>query len=104
MKKKRTIDLQQKVLEKLKEIPKGKVTTYKLIAKSLKRKGARGIARILARNPYPRKYPCYKVVCSNGKIGGYQFGVIKKKKLLQKEGIKIKNNQIENFKKVLYYF
>jgi len=41
--------------------------------------------------------PCHRVVRSDGKIGGYTFGMDIKKSMLVKEGICIKNNKIEKF-------
>lgn len=99
------MDFSIKVLEKLKEIPKGKLTTYKLLARSVGRsRSIRPIANILAKNFWPERFPCYKVIKSDGKIGGYKLGVQKKKALLNKEGIRIKNNKVINFRKYLYPF
>jgi len=85
----------QKILEFLKKIPKGRVTTYGFLAKKFNT-SPRAVGQILKNNPNPQKYPCYKVVKSDGSIGGY-FGAHTKKKilLLKKDGIKIKNNKID---------
>lgn len=109
--------LQLKIYNLLRKIPKDKVTTYKTLAKAVgKPKNWREIGKILSQNPCPdqsrdpdkgrdpSKFPCYKVVRSDGKIGGYSGGINKKKKLLQKDGIIIINNKIRNFKKVLFKF
>lgn len=94
---------QQKVYNLLRKIPKGKITTYKLLAKAVgKPKNWRQIGRILSQNPHPPKYPCYKVVKSNGEIGGYNNGRNAKKKLLQKDGLIVYNNRIKDFKKHLF--
>jgi methylated-DNA-[protein]-cysteine S-methyltransferase len=70
------------------QIPKGKVTTYGDIARALGHPGAsRAIGRILNRNPNPVTTPCHRVIKSDGKLGGYVFGTIKKKELLKKEGL-----------------
>jgi methylated-DNA-[protein]-cysteine S-methyltransferase len=70
------------------QIPEGKVTTYGDIARALGHPGAsRGIGRILNRNPNPVTTPCHRVIKSDGKLGGYVFGTIKKKELLKKEGL-----------------
>jgi methylated-DNA-[protein]-cysteine S-methyltransferase len=93
------------VLEKIKKIPPGRITTYGLIAKVLNRPGsARAVGNALNKNPFAPVVPCHRVVKSNGQIGGYNEGTDKKIKLLKQEGIKIKNNRIEDFKNILYKF
>ena len=80
---------QVKVWRYLKTIPKGKVITYKQLAKALKMpKAARAVANACAKNPYSPKVPCHRVIRSNGELGGYSGsgGVKTKKKLLKKEG------------------
>lgn len=70
------------------QIPEGKVTTYGDIARALGHPGAsRAIGRILNRNPNPITTPCHRVIKSDGKLGGYAFGKIRKKELLKKEGL-----------------
>ncbi len=90
-------ELQQLLLK----IPKGKVTSYKEIARAL---GIhpRAAAILLSRNPSPDKYPCYKVVYSDGKLGGYTSGVREKMKRLKKDGIEIRKGRIA--KKSLFHF
>jgi methylated-DNA-[protein]-cysteine S-methyltransferase len=83
-------------------IPNGKVTTYGDIVKQLgNKKLARSVGKILHNNPNPIIVPCHKVVLSNGKIGGYAYGLKMKKNLLKNEGIRIlKDGTIENFHKI----
>lgn len=89
----------------VKKIPKGKISTYKIIANKLGNKNlTRAIGNALAKNPHLIKIPCHRVVKSNGEIGNYQLGLAKKKKILQNEGIKIKAGKIQNFTNVLYNF
>ncbi len=84
----------QKLLLK---IPKDKVTTYKEIAQQL-RVHPRFAGRIIGSNPDGDTYPCYKVVYSNGGIGGYGGGdprkIREKIRRLKKDGIVIKNEKI----------
>lgn len=88
-------EFQKKVFEKLNEIPRGRVTSYKEIAKALgNEKLARAVARALSRNPYPEIYNCYKVVREDKSVGGYSLGIEKKKELLRREGIVIKGDKI----------
>ena len=97
---------QDKVLDLVKKIPKGKITTYKEIGKALKKKGQvyRAVGRALHDNQYPIQIPCHRVVSSNGNIGGYSRGIKKKILLLKKEGIQVKQNKIIDFKKKLFKF
>lgn len=88
----------------LKKIPKGKVTTYKELAKKLKTKGYQAIGQIVGANPYAPQVPCHRVVKSDGTIGGYAFGNDKKIKILTTEGITISNGKIINFAKKLHKF
>ncbi len=85
------------------QIPKGKITTYGCLAESLgDKRAARAVGTLLNQNPNPIETPCHRVIRSNGEIGGYAKGKQKKKELLRKEGIKIKNNKVINFKEKLY--
>lgn len=94
------MNFKEKVFFVVKKIPRGKVLTYKKVAELINfPKAARAVGNVLNKNKDFEKIPCHRVVCSNGYVGGYVFGVIKKKKLLTKEGILIKNNKInlENY-------
>ena len=81
--------------EILKKVPKGKVTTYKALAQTLNCKAYRAVGNAMNKNPYAPKVPCHRVVKSNGEIGGFASGTNRKKAMLRKEGIIIKNNRIE---------
>ncbi len=82
-------------LHLLKQIPKGKVTTYKILAEKC---GVhpRAIASVLKQNKHPEKYPCYKVISHSGKLGGYSLfdGLKTKIELLESDGIVIKDGKI----------
>lgn len=100
-------DLQLKVWEKLKEIPKGKVTTYKILTNAIDSGAVRAVATAVGKNPYAPEVPCHRVVLSSGKIGNYTHpkGVARKIELLESEGIKIDSNgYIIDFKDKLYMF
>ncbi len=85
-----------------KQIPEGKVSTYGYIAKALNTKAFRAVGNAMHNNPYAPVVPCHRVVESTGKIGGFASGVMNKIKMLEKEGIKVKNSKIVNFDKVLF--
>ena len=89
---------QKAVWEATGKVPKGKVTTYAAIAKLIGRpKAARAVGNALNKNPYAPKVPCHRVVKSDGSLGGFARGASKKKMLLEKEGVKIKNDRVINF-------
>ena len=80
---------QIKVWKYLIKIPKGKVKTYKQVAKGINRpKSSRAVANACGKNPYFPKVPCHRVIRSDGTLGGFSApgGVKVKKKLLKKEG------------------
>lgn len=92
------------IYDLLKKIPKGKVTTYGSIAKKLNSKSYQGIGKIIALNPNAPEVPCHRVVKANGEISGYAFGVEKKIKLLELEGVEILDGKIKNFKEKLFTY
>lgn len=77
-----------KALRLLKQIPKGKVVTYKELARVCNT-SPRAIGMIMARNKDPLHLPCYKVVSSTGELCGYRVegGVKRKRQRLEEEGI-----------------
>jgi O-6-methylguanine DNA methyltransferase len=91
-----------KVYSLLRLIPKGKVTTYGELAR-VSKLHPRTVGMLMRKNNDPKNIPCYKVVGSDGSLGGYSGGVRKKIKLLKKDGIGIKNGKID-LKKHLYRF
>lgn len=89
-----TIDLescppfQRAVLHAEYQIPRGYISTYKLIAKHVgNEKGARAVGNALANNPFPIIVPCHRAIRSDGHLGGFQGGLEMKKALLENEGI-----------------
>lgn len=95
----------ERVWETLYLIPEGKVTSYKEIAKRLKTKAYMAVGTAVGKNPYAPGCPCHRVINSDGRIGNYsgKGGVNTKIKLLQKEGVDVKNNKVE-LKRYLFRF
>ncbi len=90
-------------------IPKGKVTTYRLIAKKLDTKAYRAVGNACRNNPYAPRVPCHRVVKSDGTIGGFAGKmsgktVQRKAELLRKEGVQVKDGRIVNFDRILFKF
>ena len=99
-------DLEPVLWKLLIKIPKGKVTTYGILAKKLGI-SSRQVGRLLKQNPHAPKVPCHRVVRSDGSMGGYthkgRFSPKRKILLLRKEGIEVRGKKI-NLKKYLYRF
>lgn len=83
---------QQRVLQAVARVPRGKVATYAEIARRIDRPGAaRAVGQALRRNPIPIIIPCHRVLASDGGLGGYtgRGGVRTKKQLLALEGVEL---------------
>ena len=99
------MNLNEKIYKKLLQVPKGQITTYGELAKSVGLKnGQRTVGKMMNKNPYPVIIPCHRVVMSTGKIGGYAYGENVKTKMLNDEGIKIQNGKIIDLKNKIYRF
>lgn len=88
----------------LKTIPAGRVTTYKALAAALNSRAWRAVGHAMAQNPHPVIVPCHRVVCSDGRLGGYRYGAAQKAALLRSEGIVISGNRIRHFAQVFFQF
>ena len=77
----------EKVYDVVRKIPRGKVMTYKEVArKAGRRRAYRAVGYFMSQN-YDKKIPCHRVIRSDGRIGNYnRGGSSMKKKLLIKEG------------------
>lgn len=76
----------EKVIEIVSKISRGKVLTYKEVAKKAgSEKAARAVGTIVASN-CDKNIPCHRVIRSDGKIGKYNGLQGDKETLLKKEG------------------
>ena len=97
----------EKIYEKLKLVPIGKVVAYKELAKSISSNAYRAVGSAMKNNKNAPIIPCHRVIKSNGEIGGF-CGKISGKKiqekinLLKKEGVKVINGKIN--KRYFYFF
>ncbi len=97
---------QEEVYKALKKIPKGSVTTYGAIAKYLGTKAVRVVGTAVGKNPDAPKVPCHRVVPGSGKIGNYsgEGGVDAKIRLLEEEGVAVKDGKIVAFEQHCFEF
>jgi AraC family transcriptional regulator of adaptative response/methylated-DNA-[protein]-cysteine methyltransferase len=77
---------QWQVWNHLLSIPYGRTRSYGEIAGALGQPlAARAVAQACARNRVALLIPCHRVVSSDGKSGGYRWGVARKRLLLERE-------------------
>jgi AraC family transcriptional regulator of adaptative response/methylated-DNA-[protein]-cysteine methyltransferase len=82
----RATAFQRRVWTYLQSIPFGATKSYSQVAKSIGRPSAvRAVARACATNPVAVAIPCHRVVRNDGSMGGYRWGIERKKALLQME-------------------
>ena len=81
-------EFQKSVLLAEHKIPRGWVSTYGRIARSLGiPTAARAVGTALSRNPVPIIIPCHRAIRSNGELGGFRGGLNMKRALLALEGV-----------------
>jgi len=77
---------QWRVWKALQQIPSGTTRSYKEVAVALgEPRAARAVARACATNRVALVVPCHRVVRSDGTLGGYRWGVGRKRRLLEQE-------------------
>jgi AraC family transcriptional regulator of adaptative response/methylated-DNA-[protein]-cysteine methyltransferase len=77
---------QWKVWRALQRIPPGETRAYAEVARAIgKPKAVRAVARACATNPVAIVVPCHRVVRTDGGLGGYRWGLDRKKRLLARE-------------------
>ena len=77
---------QRRVWSHLQSIPFGATRSYAAVAKAIGQPTAtRAVARACATNPVAVAIPCHRVVRKSGDMGGYRWGVERKKALLDLE-------------------
>ncbi len=83
----RATAFQRRVWQELQRIPYGQTRSYADIARRIGSPTAsRAVARACATNPAALVIPCHRVVRENGELGGYRWGLERKKALLEREG------------------
>jgi AraC family transcriptional regulator of adaptative response/methylated-DNA-[protein]-cysteine methyltransferase len=77
---------QRRVWEALRQVPPGATASYGEIARRIgKPKAVRAVAQACGANPVAVAVPCHRIVAGDGGLGGYHWGVDRKKKLLARE-------------------
>jgi AraC family transcriptional regulator of adaptative response/methylated-DNA-[protein]-cysteine methyltransferase len=82
----RATAFQMRVWRYLQSIPHGEVRSYKQVAEAVgKPRAARAVANACARNRVALVIPCHRVIRGSGELGGYRWGLDRKKALLEAE-------------------
>jgi O-6-methylguanine DNA methyltransferase len=94
----------EKVYQLTRNIPKGRVVTYGLLAKMAGHPGAaRAVGMFMRTNPDAPRTPCHRVVGFDGSLHGYSGigGLATKKKMLTEEGVAFSDDKV-NLEKSLW--
>ena len=77
---------QTRVWNALQRIPRGTTLSYRAVARQIGQPSAvRAVARACATNPVALLIPCHRVIREDGDLGGYRWGLERKKELLALE-------------------
>lgn len=83
----------RRVWDALAAIPRGETRSYADVARAIGAPGAaRAVASACAGNPVAVAIPCHRVIASDGGLGGYRWGVARKRALLERESLREPRN------------
>jgi AraC family transcriptional regulator of adaptative response/methylated-DNA-[protein]-cysteine methyltransferase len=83
----RATAFRMRVWQELRKIPRGETRTYADIARAVgEPKASRAVGNACHVNPVSMVIPCHRVVRTDGSLGGYGWGIERKKKMLKVEG------------------
>ena len=87
----------------VRQIPDGNISSYGAVAEALGDKiAARAVGRMMNQNPNANTMPCYKIVHSNGRLGGFGLGIDDKIRRLNEVNIEVEKNKIIGFESVFF--
>jgi AraC family transcriptional regulator of adaptative response/methylated-DNA-[protein]-cysteine methyltransferase len=82
----RATAFQMRVWRYLQSIPYGSVESYAEVAAGIGRPtAARAVARACATNPVAIAIPCHRVIRGTGELGGYRWGLDRKRTIIDRE-------------------
>lgn len=95
----------ERVYDVVREIPYGRVTTYGAIAKAIGApRSARMVGYAMNASHFDDSVPAHRVVNRLGMLSGkHHFdGTNLMQQLLESEGVVVQNNQVQDFKSILW--
>ncbi len=97
------MDLISYTYDLVRQIPPGRVSTYGAVAEALGDiRASRAVGRMMNQNPNPDTMPCYKIVYSDGRLGGFGLGIEDKIRRLREDNIEVVDDRIKDFDKVFF--
>jgi methylated-DNA-[protein]-cysteine S-methyltransferase len=90
---------ERKVYDATRRIPRGKVSTYGLIGRSIGCASSQAVGQALRRNPFAPKVPCHRVIASSLTIGGFAgerggAEIRRKLRMLGEEGVRFVDGRL----------
>jgi len=87
----------------VRQIPDGQISSYGAVANALGDiVASRAVGRMMNQNPDADDMPCFKIVHSDGRLGGFGLGIRNKIRRLRKDNILVKNGRINNFENIFF--
>ena len=87
----------------VRQIPPGKISSYGAVAKALGDNiASRAVGRMMNQNPNADTMPCYKIVHSDGRLGGFGLGTQDKIRRLQNDNVQVQQGKIIDFDNVFF--
>jgi methylated-DNA-[protein]-cysteine S-methyltransferase len=101
----RITEFQARVYRAVARIPRGRVSTYGMVAAHLGCRSCRAVGQALRRNPFAPGVPCHRVIAADLSLGGFQGqrrgrALRRKQRLLAREGVTFKNGRLGNPRQV----
>lgn len=99
MERPRVTEFQRCVYDALRRVPKGRVTTYRVIADAIGCGSSQAVGQALRRNPFAPDVPCHRVIASDMTPGGFRGdrggrSLRDKIAILQSEGVRFRNGRL----------
>ena len=97
------LNLYEYTYDLVRQIPGGKVSSYGAVANALGDiKASRAVGRMMNQNPDADSMPCFKIVQSDGHLGGFGLGIEDKIRRLQEDNVEVDDNEIVDFNNTLF--
>lgn len=97
------MDLFAYTYDLVRQVPAGHVTSYGAVAAALGDViASRAVGRMMNQNPDAESMPCFKVVHSDGRLGGFGLGLEDKVRRLKADNVVVRDGRIVDFPRVFF--